>query len=228
MSAMTFSFVDVVVILILLVSTGYAVYRGFVSETLSIFAWAAAAFATLYFGPWVAPLLRGLISPNWLAYLLGYALVFVAVLIPLSFASHRFAQGVRGSPINALDQAMGGVFGVVRALALIGILYLVYSAIVPVRAQPRWMTEAWFLPVIQSSSEVLLSLVPEQNGRAVAHSGREKTITDLINDTPEPQVVPKPNPRARARENRQNSYGADDRQALDRLIQATDKGNRQP
>ena len=166
MSAMTFSFVDVVVVLIILVSTGYAVYRGFVSETLSIFAWAAAAFATLYFGPWVAPLLHGLISPNWLADIIGYAIVFVTVLIPLSFASHRFSQGVRGSPINALDQTMGGVFGVIRALALVGIMYLIYSAFVPVREQPRMVTNAWFLPVIQSSSEVLLSLVPDQSQRA--------------------------------------------------------------
>ena len=43
------------IVLVVLVSAGYAAWRGFVSETLSIFAWAAAAFATLYFGPWLAP-----------------------------------------------------------------------------------------------------------------------------------------------------------------------------
>ena len=53
-----FQFVDVVVVLVIIASTVYATYRGFVSETLSIFAWVAAAFATLYFGPWLAHLGR--------------------------------------------------------------------------------------------------------------------------------------------------------------------------
>ena len=51
----------------LLISATYAAWRGFLSETLSIFAWAAAAFATLYFGPWLIPLMRGVIEVSSLA-----------------------------------------------------------------------------------------------------------------------------------------------------------------
>ena len=55
MGHLSFSFVDVLVVLVILASVIYATYRGFVQETLTIFAWAAAAFATLYFGPALAP-----------------------------------------------------------------------------------------------------------------------------------------------------------------------------
>ena len=54
-----FQFLDVAVVLIILASAVYATYRGFVSESLAIFGWIAAAYATLYFGPWVAWWMRG-------------------------------------------------------------------------------------------------------------------------------------------------------------------------
>ena len=132
MSAFHFSYVDLVVVLIVLVSMGYAIWRGFVSETLSIFAWAAAAFAALYFGPVIGPLARGLVSPQWIGTVASYVVVFLLVLIPLSFISFRFAQNVHNSPVGALDRALGGIFGVVRGLAIVGIAYIVFSAFVPV------------------------------------------------------------------------------------------------
>ena len=86
-------------VLVIIASTVYATYRGFVSETLSIFAWVAAAFATLYFGPWLAHLMREMISPR-LARRGRSATraVFLVVVIPLSFMSFRFSEDVKKSP----------------------------------------------------------------------------------------------------------------------------------
>ena len=47
------TFIDCLVVLVIVVSAGYAAWRGFMWETLTIFAWVAAAFACLYFGPYV-------------------------------------------------------------------------------------------------------------------------------------------------------------------------------
>ncbi|HEX4859717.1 MAG TPA: CvpA family protein, partial [Rhizomicrobium sp.] len=94
MSALGITYIDPIVVIVVIVSAIYATYRGFVSETLSIFAWAAAAFATLFFGPKLAPIARGLLSSPVLGVMLGYAAIFLVVLIPLSFLSFRFAQSV--------------------------------------------------------------------------------------------------------------------------------------
>jgi hypothetical protein len=93
-----------VVLIVLLASVIYATYRGFVRETLSIFAWAAAAFATLYFGPAAAPFLAARMSTGWLGTLVAYGGIFLVVLIPLSFVSFRFAEGVQNSPVGAVDR----------------------------------------------------------------------------------------------------------------------------
>ena len=124
MSAYGITFVDPVVIAVIIASAVYATYRGFVSESLSIVAWAAAAFATLFLGPKLAPMARGLVSPPLLGLAIGYAAIFLVVLIPLSFLSFRFAQNVKNSPVGALDRALGFAFGIVRGLAVVGLAYI--------------------------------------------------------------------------------------------------------
>jgi membrane protein required for colicin V production len=214
MGSLSFSFVDVLVVLVILASMGYAIYRGFVQETLSVFAWAAAAFATLYFAPAAAPFLRERISPHWLGVLLAYAGIFLVVLIPLSFISYRFAQGVKNSPVGAVDRSLGAAFGFIRGLVVIGMAYLVFSMVIPVRHQPGWISSARTLPLIQGSSDVLLSLIPDQHLHFADNGGQ-----------PAPPGIPIPKPAPRHLRHWQKAYGADDRRALDRLIQSTGNGD---
>ena len=155
---------DCLIVLIIIVSAGYAAWRGFLWETLTIFAWVAAAFGCLYFGPYVIPLTRGMVKEAWLAGLIAYAAVFLAVFIPFAFMSHRFSESVKHSPIGPLDRAAGVAFGVVRGLVIVGLAYLAFTYFVAIRSQPRWLTEARLLPMVQSTAEVLLSVVPDHPG----------------------------------------------------------------
>jgi membrane protein required for colicin V production len=218
-----FSFVDLMVAAVVLVSAGYATWRGFVRETLSIFAWVAAAFATLYFGAGAANLLRTRVSPEMLGLALGYAGVFLVVLIPLSFISYRFAESVQRSPVGALDRALGFAFGVVRGCVLIGLAYILFTSAVETRRQPEWLTNARSLPLIQSCAQVLLALGPGGGGihphAATAGPVRQNDTANV------PQ--PRPNPRAASQKGQkhgQKNYGARDRRALDNLIQQTNDG----
>ena len=135
--------------------------------------------------------------------------------IPLSFGSYRFAEGVRQSPVGALDRVLGATFGVVRGLAILGIAYLVFTAFVPIRSQPKWLTSARTLPLIQSSSEVILSLIPTRQlpGEAVLLRKAQTQATPL------PQTAPANGPK-RAKK----GYGVGNRRALDRLFEATGNG----
>jgi membrane protein required for colicin V production len=209
MSALHFSYIDLAVALIVLISMIYAIWRGFVAETLSVFAWAAAAFAALYFAPLIAPHAQKLISPAWIGTAASYVIVFLVVLIPLSFISYRFAENVHNSPVGALDRSLGGIFGVVRGLAIVGIAYIVFSAFVPVPKQPAWVSEAGTLPVIQSSAQVILSLVPDQGVKI----GRNEIIPAL-HETAE-----------KSRHSHPKTYGAHERRALDKLIEQTGSGD---
>ncbi|HEY4941123.1 MAG TPA: CvpA family protein [Rhizomicrobium sp.] len=223
--SLAFGFVDLFVVLIILGSAAYATWRGFVSETLSIVAWAAAALASLYLGPWVARMAHALIATAWISTVVGYGAVFVVVFIPLSFASHRFSEGVKRSLVGPLDRVLGATFGIVRGLAILGIAYLIFTAFVPIRSQPAWLTNARTLPLIQSSAEVLLALVPARDHHesvAPASGPAPQSIRDLL-EKPAPAAHPaKPKPKKHGKKS-----GAADRRALDRLFEATGSGGTQ-
>jgi membrane protein required for colicin V production len=208
MHAINVSWADIAVVVVLIVSTILAVARGFVRETLSILAWAAAAIATLYFGPPLATFLSARISTPLLGPVLAYAGIFLAVLIPLSFVSFRLSERVHKSQIGTLDRSLGVPFGVVRGLALIGIAYLAISLVIPVRAQPVWLTQARLLPVIQGSSNVILSLIPTRTHlpNSVTTIGQHHTGNHQATASTPPA---------------RKTYQADVRRALDHLIAAT-------
>lgn len=236
------TFIDFLIVLIIVVSAAYAAWRGFVSETLTIFEWVAAALACLYIGPYLIPMMRSLFSQEWLASLLAYASVFLAVFIPFAFLSHRISQGVKSSPIGPLDRVAGVGFGILRGLVIVGLAYLAFTYFVPIRQHPRWLVEAELLPMVQNTSEVLLSIVPNQpTDFAFIPSHRERPAK---NGTETPQRASNPpshDPmaeliRANGDANRvskttrepvqqksagtaQKSYGAADRKALDTLVE---------
>jgi len=219
MHDLSFSAVDILVVLALIVSTALAIWRGFVRETLSIFAWAAAAFATLYFGPATAAFLHARFSTPYLGSLIAYGGVFLVVLIPLSFVSYRFSEGVKHSPVGAIDRSLGAAFGVIRGLAVVGLCYLLFSMIVPIPHQPQWITQARLLPVVQSSGSVLLSLVPTRDADQIATASEAPASGAPASDVP----APKPRPSTTAH-HASKAYGTDERRALDRLIQSTGSG----
>jgi membrane protein required for colicin V production len=216
-----FTLLDVVVVLAIILSTIYAAIRGFVHETLSVFAWAAAAFATLYFAPAVAPFLRARMPSPFVGTLVAYAGIFLVVLVPLSFISYRFSENVKDSAVGAVDRVLGVVFGVTRGLAIVGIAYIVFSLFVPIRMHPHWIRDAQLLPLVRESSEVILTLVPNQNFNMVDDSIRRH---DPLGHDPDAK-----DGRKTANDKRgHKSYGADDRRALDNLIETTGSGNGKP
>jgi membrane protein required for colicin V production len=147
--------------------------------------------------------------------LAGYGIVFLVVLIPLSIATSRLAQGVQHSPVGFIDRVLGIAFGVVRGVVVLGLAYLVFTAFVPIRSQPKWLTTARTLPLIQSSSEVLLSLVPNSHAQDVAPPTRKAQNQPAGGFPP---VSSKPVKHVT------RGYGVGDRRALDRLFEATGNG----
>jgi membrane protein required for colicin V production len=233
MAAFSFHWIDLLVVAIIGASAVFAVYRGFVAETLSIFAWAAAAFVTLYFAPSAAPLLGSSMSPV-AAQVVAYIVVFLLVLIPLSFLSARFADNVQQSSVGPLDRSLGAVFGVVRGLILISLAYILFTLIVPVKKQPQWILEAWTLPLVQDTGDVLLSLVPDQKGHTLAAEQPVYVPHPHKARAANPEILrPRAKPGAKEAAKSHNtpakkSYGARERQGLDNLIQSTSGGGKKP
>jgi membrane protein required for colicin V production len=217
-----FTFVDFVVVAVIIISASYAAYRGFLNETLTIFSWAAAAFATLYFGPFLVPMARSMVTAQWLAPIAAYTCVFMVVFIPLSFMSHRFSQTVKNSPIGPLDRALGIAFGVVRGLVIVGLAYLAFTYFTPVRQQPEWLLSARTLPLMQETARAMLAAVPSQDPRDFVTAGpaTHDSLGDLIRGQSE---APQKSIQSAAKKG-EKTYRDSDRSALDKLFQTSSGG----
>jgi membrane protein required for colicin V production len=220
---MNLTFIDIVVGLILVISTVYAAWRGFLAETLAIMAWIAALFATLYLGPYLQPWMQQHIETHWLAVVAADAAMFLVIFIPLSVVSRRLAGSVRNSAIGPLDRVLGIAFGAVRGLVILGLAYLAFIYFVPAKDHPAMLAHSRTLPLLKKSASVLRSLVPKADYSAFERRSRDE-LGALIrrNDEAEPQShMPD---RGIVAKRAAKGYGAKDRRALDSLVEAVGSG----
>jgi len=221
MGEVSITIVDLLIAIVILVSAIFATWRGLLRETLSVFSWVAAAYLTLRLFPSFRPVLRAYISPDWLADFAVFMGIFMIILVPLSYMSHRFSERVRRTEIGPVDRALGFVFGVGRGLVIVGIAYIMFSILVPPASHPAWLIQARLFPMVENTSDVLLSLVPPPDDISLT------TLTGAPAESaaPEPQAPPQTTPPQTAQnppaEADLQSYGAEERAALDRLIETT-------
>jgi len=204
MGNLSITMIDAVVIGVILVSAGFAMWRGLIHETFAIFEWVAGIYVALRFTPIFQPLLGGVVSPPWLAYILVLFGTFLIVFVPLSIFSHRLSEVVKKSEIGPVDRALGLVFGIGRGLVIVGLGYIAFASLVPIKDHPNALTQARLFPLIRNTSEVLLGLVPGADKVAGLDADKDST--------------------AQGRDGAK-TYGASDRSALDNLIETNGRNS---
>jgi membrane protein required for colicin V production len=86
--------------------------------------------------------------------------IFLLTFIPLAILSGRLSAKVKSSMAGSVDRLLGLVFGVARGLAIVGLAYIAFSALVPLKDHPQTLTKARLFPLVRTTSEVLRSLAP--------------------------------------------------------------------
>jgi membrane protein required for colicin V production len=155
---MPISWLDVILIVIMLISGFLAMVRGFTREVLSIFSWAVAAVAALYLTPKYANLLNPYISNQSIAQIVFAAGVFIITLILVSLITFRVSDRVLDSRVGALDRTLGFIFGLARGFLLVAIVFILFSALA--RDQPDWVRNARSYNILQQTQVAIESLLP--------------------------------------------------------------------
>ena len=224
MSELPLNLADIGVIAVLLVSGLLAFARGLVREVLSIAAWVAAAFATIYGFPLAQPFLRQFITIALVADVLTGIAIFVVALMVGAAISHALARNVRHSAFGAVDRSLGLLFGLARGAVLVCFAYLLFAWAVPETDRPAWMTEARAIPLVEAGAGLLRTLLPDsaaEQGAAAAGEARrsveeaieaEKALRAL--GAPPPAEAPNPTGSPGS-----SGYKDGERKELDRLIQ---------
>ena len=155
---------DFIIVATLAVSGLLAMMRGFTLELLSIIAFIAAALIALLLLPVLKPLVGAALPQGWVGTAIIVGVTFFVALIPLWYASDRLGHKVRGSAVGAIDRTFGFGFGAIRGLFILAIAYLLFQAFAgSERNLPDWVREARLMPLVKSSADLLLAVLPEDS-----------------------------------------------------------------
>jgi membrane protein required for colicin V production len=117
---------DYAVIIVLLLSAGLGIWRGFVYEIFALGAWITGIVCAVLFGPKVAAWIHVQIE-EWLKIIAAYALVFVFVFVVVGVVGFVLTKMIRAVGLSPVDRGLGAMFGIVRGLLIVTIAVFVLS-----------------------------------------------------------------------------------------------------
>jgi membrane protein required for colicin V production len=158
---MPITFLDLILLVVMLVSAMLAMIRGFMREILSIAAWVIAAVATVYSYSRLLPLAKSYFNNDIVAAAAVIGGVFLATLLIVSVLTVRISDMILDSRVGALDRTLGFLFGLGRGLLIVVVAFLFFDWLVPAKAQPTWVQSAKSKVVLQSTGDWLKALLPD-------------------------------------------------------------------
>lgn len=195
--------VDILVLAVLLISALIAFLRGVIREVLTITGVVGGLAAAYFGGPLLSPEMRtwlgveegveperlmGVLPYDILADALSYGLIFILVVIVLSILSHFLAEGARNIGLGAVDRSLGFVFGIVRGIILLGLLYLPVHLFVDQDTKDAWFKGSKTHFYLERVASAFAEFIPaeavdgaEDNLKAIENTSQTRKKLEEIN-----------------------------------------------
>ncbi|MGB0719600.1 MAG: CvpA family protein [Bdellovibrionales bacterium] len=167
---------DILVLIVLLISAGIAFMRGFIREVLTIAGVVGGLAAAYFFGPLLKPHMRGwfgvqegedpqklfdIIPYDILADAVSYGSIFIVVVILLSLTSHFLAESAKAIGLGAVDRSLGFVFGIIRGVLVLGVLYMLPYFISDKDTRDVWFEGSKSQFYLEKTAGLLASYLPD-------------------------------------------------------------------
>ncbi len=220
---MPITWLDLLLLGVMLVSGLLAMIRGFMREVLSIAAWGAAAVATLLLYNRLLPIAKANISSDFLAIAAVVGGVFLITLLLASVVTVRISDMILDSRIGALDRTLGFLFGLGRGLVIVVVAFLFFAWLVPPTKQPDGVRNAKSLKVLESTGEWLQALLPQDMDNYLSQLLKKRPKGDEQEppDAPPDRRSGADSPSVTGSVRTPESYPRSDRSDMRQLIDAT-------
>lgn len=172
--------IDIIVIAALLVSAVIAYLRGFIREVLTIIGVIGGLIAAVYGAPLLKPLFRDwlgvgegrdaaekaeklfdLIPYSTVADALAYGTIFILVVIVLSLLSHWLSGAAKEHGLGPVDRTLGAMFGLVRGLLLLALLYLPVHLLADKETKESWFRDSVTHFYIEWTADEIAAMLPD-------------------------------------------------------------------
>lgn len=147
-----FTSFDWVVLAIVAISMLVGLWRGFAREAMSLLGWALAFIAANLLARPLSEALSPIIENPTFSYLVGWLLIFAAVLAIFGAIGSWLSKQMKQPGFNLGNRILGGVFGVLRGMVVVMAVTLILKAILPDGRQD-WLEDAELTPTIDAMAD---------------------------------------------------------------------------
>lgn len=221
---------DILFIVIVGLSMLFGLSRGFTAAVLSFASWIAATITTLYAMPLLRPHVGQWIEPPTLADIVLVIVVGFGSLFIFKLIANKIGDAIRNGALGPLDRVLGTLFGLLRGVLVITILFMLAIWVIPRKSLPDWILEARTRPIVEYGASLISSVTPAEiidRIRALDLSldtdalDRDaiNTVKDHLPDLSGPDLSGKPQKENSGETGK--GYQDSDRDTLERLIDET-------
>lgn len=154
--------VDIIILILVLLSSIIGFWRGITREVLGIFSWALAAAIAYFLHAWPEPLVGMIVSNEFLKEIISGLVVFLTSLIILTSITYSFSDAVKGSVIGGADKILGFLFGTARGFLLISIVAVGANKFLLKNGEnaPTILKESKLIPIADAVVMRLIQSIP--------------------------------------------------------------------
>ena len=188
---------DLIVIAALIVSAVIAFLRGFIREVLTILGVVGGLVCAYFMGPLIAPAVRGWLGvdpesteeePKFLKVIpydvaadaIAYGTIFIVIVLLLSVLSHLLSNAAKAVGLGPVDRTFGVMFGIIRGLVLLALLYLPVFLLVEKEIRDSWFEGSRTVVYVDGMASMASEMIPES-----FTADMEKKITEQAETTRE-------------------------------------------
>ena len=166
----TWNWLDWTLVAIVVLSTAFAIRKGFVRELISLAAVVVGLILASLEYPRAAGWLQDLTKSREVALAAGFLLIFLAVLVAGALILRLARLLIKTAGVEWFDRFLGSLFGVIRGVLIDSVLLMVLMAF---SIKPGPVEHSRLAPYVSAGSRVIALAMP-RDLKSDFHSGFEK------------------------------------------------------
>lgn len=152
------NWLDFLIVVIILLSSGISLLRGFVKEALSLTTWLAALWVAMTFAYRLDAVLAGTIDSPSIRFITSFSALFLLTLIAGAMVNHLASTVVKKTGLTGTDRMLGVVFGAGRGVAIVAVIVL-GAGLTSLPQESGWR-DSMMIPQFQDMAVWLRSYLP--------------------------------------------------------------------
>ena len=156
------TWLDVIIVAVVLISFVTAVIKGFTRELVSLAAVIAGLLGALWWYPELARYIEPYASSPSVAGFAAFVLILLTFLLFGWMVSRLLASLVKATGLRWFDRLLGGAFGLLRGLLIAAALVLAIVAFAPGKRPIELVAESRFAPTVLQFARVIVAIAPRK------------------------------------------------------------------